>query len=96
MGGSRVSNSKSFLQAVADTLPPCTSEDPELFFPSYHEENIFQIKQAKAVCRKCNISNACLEFALETGDRYAVLGGTTPAERDTMRKRMAEQERRAA
>lgn len=92
-----MSNSKSFMQAVADTLPPCTSEDPELFFPkSYSDEYRFQIAAAKKVCRKCPISNGCLEFALETGDAYGILGGTIPAERDSMRKRMAAQERRVA
>lgn len=83
-----MSNSKTFLQAVADTKPGCTEEDPELFFPNYNEGGEFQARRAKAVCRACPLVSACLEFALDTGDGYAILGGTTPAERSDIKRRM--------
>lgn len=93
-----MSKSKAFLQLIADNPPPCvTINDPELFFPtSYGDEHYFQVKQAKAVCRICPLIADCLEFALDTGDQHGVLGGTTPGDRDTIRRRKAEREERRA
>lgn len=94
-----MSKSKAFLQKIADEPPPCfLIGDPELFFPtSYGDEYRFQIRQAKAVCRGCPVKFDCLEFALDTEDQFAVMAGTTPAERDVIRKRRAlREERRAA
>lgn len=70
--------------------PPCTKEDPELFFPTSEAPDYQpQIRRAKAVCRKCPMKFACLEFALETGDKWAILGGTTPSERTVLQQRRA-------
>lgn len=76
--------------------PPCTKEEPELFFPTNYEnlDHREQIEEAKAVCRKCPMKFACLEFALDTGDKFAILGGTTPPEREAMRQRRAATEDR--
>lgn len=95
--------SKTFLTLVIPAPgsgtqpPPCTTEDPELFFPtSYGDDYRHQINEAKAVCRKCPFSTKanCLEFALDTGDKWAILGGTTPPEREVMHKRRMEQAER--
>ena len=98
--------SKTFLQLViplpdsGTPAPPCTNEDPELFFPdSEIPEHQPQIARAKAVCRKCPTETRinCLEFALETGDKFAILGGTTPSERNSIHaKRIKKAERDAA
>lgn len=71
--------------------PPCTKvPDPELFFPtSYSDDYRHQIEEAKAVCRNCPMKFACLEFALDTGDQHAILGGTTPAERTVIHQKRA-------
>ena len=95
--------SKTFLRLVIpepggpSKPPPCTSENPELFFPtSYSDDYRHQIAEAKAVCRKCPVKLTCLEFALDTGDQHAILGGTTPAERTVLqKKRQARVEREA-
>lgn len=88
--------SKTFLRLVIPEPggpakpPPCTNEEPELFFPiSYTGGYEHQIAQAKAVCRKCPVAATCLEFALDTGDQHAILGGTTPAERTVIQKKRA-------
>lgn len=88
--------SKSFLQLVADEPPPCTEVEPETFFPNYGASDEFLIRLAKRVCAKCPIITECLEFALETGDQHAVLGGTTPAQRDRIRKRRELRDEREA
>jgi WhiB family redox-sensing transcriptional regulator len=89
---------KTFLQLVTNERPPCTKEDPELFFPiSYMTDDYrFQIQQAKAVCKSCPIAAACLEFALDVEDGFAILGGMTPGERQRIKFQQGFQQRRAA
>jgi len=91
-----MSKAKAFLQKIADEPPPCvTIGDPELFFPKgWGDEHQFQIRQAKAVCRGCKLIADCMEFALETEDQFAILAGSTPGERSSIRHRLQEQELR--
>jgi WhiB family redox-sensing transcriptional regulator len=89
------SQGKAFLQLVVPTpdsedKPACANVEPELFFPSYTtEEGAHTEALAKAVCARCPISFQCLEFAFHTGDKWAILGGKTPAEREAMRRTKA-------
>ncbi len=54
----------------------CRDEDPELFFPIGNSgPALIQIEEAKEVCRRCSVSTACLEWALETGQDGGVWGG---------------------
>lgn len=63
----------------------CTGIFTELFFytsgPGHTESDV---TAALAICRTCPVINQCLKFAFDTGDRFAVLGGTTPAQRRVM------------
>ena len=60
---------------------PCGTM-PDLFFPSGNSlETHVGTAQAKAVCRRCPVEEACLEWALTTGQDYGVLGGMTAQER---------------
>ena len=81
--------SKSFMEPVVGKQAACASVEPELFFPSYAiggpGEQVEAL--AKAVCRRCPIINECLEFAFHTGDKWAIMGGMTPAERESIRRR---------
>lgn len=62
---------------LADAL--CASEGfPEAF---YDEEDV---EPARAVCRRCPLATACLDYALDN-EEYGVWGGTTPAERVALR-----------
>ena len=46
----------------------CRDEDPELFFPiGTSGPALLQVEQAKAVCRRCSVTDACLQWALESG-----------------------------
>jgi WhiB family redox-sensing transcriptional regulator len=79
---------KDFLQMMVDTPPPCTDEDPELFFAGHDtQQNERNVRIAKAVCRDCPLIFACHEFALETNDQFAILGGKTPNERSKAQER---------
>jgi len=68
--------------------------DPNLFMAVGSQgdrpgETELRIEEAKAVCRTCCVKEDCLEFALTTGDEFAVMGETTPAERKRLLQRRA-------
>lgn len=68
----------------------CRDEDPELFFPTGTSGPArSQVKQAKRVCRRCPVQKTCLQWAIDSGDAWAVLGGTTPEERRKRAKAVA-------
>lgn len=68
----------------------CRDEDPELFFPIGNSgPALIQIEEAKAVCRRCSVSTACLQWALETGQDGGVWGGMSEDERRALKRRRA-------
>jgi hypothetical protein len=40
---------------------------------------------AKRLCGRCPVQWECLKMALATNDEHAIMGGTTPAERERLR-----------
>lgn len=68
----------------------CREEDPELFFPiGTTGPAVVQAEEAKALCRRCPVMEACLDWALETGQQDGVLGGTDEEERRRIQRRSA-------
>jgi WhiB family transcriptional regulator, redox-sensing transcriptional regulator len=66
----------------------CRGEDPELFFPvGSVGPALAHIAEAKQVCAQCPVREACLNFALSTGQNYGIWGGLTEDERRTLRRR---------
>lgn len=59
----------------------CLGLDPALFFPGQGEST----KEAKAVCTGCTVRVECLDYALETGERFGIWGGKSERERRRMR-----------
>ncbi len=58
----------------------CLDEDPELFFPIGNTgPALLQIEEAKQVCRRCDVRDACLQWALEAGQDH---GGFVASGRD--------------
>ena len=55
----------------------CAQTDPELFFP----EKSGSTRQAKQVCRSCEVRAECLEYALTAGEEFGVWGGLSAQER---------------
>jgi len=74
----------------------CLDENPELFFPIGNTgPALLQIEEAKAVCRRCEIVETCLERAMESGQDAGVWGGMSEDERAALKRRNA-RARRAA
>ena len=66
----------------------CSTADPELFFSvSSLSPALRQVAQAKAICARCHIQQACLRYALDVGPVQGIWGGTTEAERRRLRQR---------
>jgi WhiB family redox-sensing transcriptional regulator len=79
-------NSRTGLVAGLD-LPwkadaACRDEDPDLFFPERGES----LAAPKAVCSRCPVREACLECALDTGQKFGVWGGTSERDRRRLRR----------
>ena len=68
----------------------CLDEDPELFFPVGNADPaLAQIEQAKPVCWRCEVSQTCLNWAMETRQESGVWGGLSPDERRALKRRKA-------
>jgi WhiB family redox-sensing transcriptional regulator len=68
----------------------CRDEDPELFFPIGNTgPAIVQLEQAKAVCRRCPVTDECLSWALESGQDAGIWGGMGEDERRALKRRGA-------
>ena len=65
----------------------CRDHDPELFFPiGSTGPAAVQVERAKSVCRSCRAVQACLEWAVESGQEAGVWGGTSEDERRAVRR----------
>ena len=68
----------------------CLDEDPELFFPIGNTgPALLQIEEAKAVCRRCEVVDTCLKWAIETGQDAGVWGALSEDERRALKRRNA-------
>lgn len=75
----------------------CRDEDPELFFPiGSTGPALSQIDEAKQVCRRCPVTESCLQWALDTGQDAGVWGGLSEDERRALKRRGARQRARTA
>ncbi len=63
----------------------CRGSDVNLFFTPSHlekkEEREAREAQAKAICGRCPVRDACLSFALATREPHGVWGGLNEIER---------------
>ena len=71
----------------------CRDYDNILFFgPDQGESEIEkQAREARAkmVCQGCPVAEPCLEFAMETNQKYGIWGGLTDKERASLKRRRA-------
>ena len=69
-------------------LASCRDEDPELFFPvGSGPAALRQAERARAVCKRCPVVDACVRWAITTGQDAGVWGGLTAEERRAIRRR---------
>ena len=66
-------------------LSNCLGVDPDLFFP----ERGASTREAKEVCRGCEVRIDCLEYALQNGEKFGIWGGMSARERRRIRRQRA-------
>lgn len=70
----------------------CRSYDNLLFFGEEGESELekqARESRAKVVCHRCPVAEPCLEFAMETNQKYGIWGGLTDKERASLKRRRA-------
>ena len=60
----------------------CAQTDPEAFFP----EKGGSTREAKRVCRGCEVRAECLEYALGHDERFGIWGGLSERERRRLKR----------
>lgn len=65
------------------TQAACIGEPLELFFAECPE----LVEQARAVCHRCPIVDACADWALSVPEEWGVFGALTPKERYAIRRK---------
>ena len=60
----------------------CLTADPDLFFPIAAGTAVAtQVSRARRICAGCQVRQQCLDFAMRSGEKDGIWGGTTPEER---------------
>jgi WhiB family transcriptional regulator, redox-sensing transcriptional regulator len=60
----------------------CAETDPEAFFP----EKGGSTREAKRVCGSCEVRAECLEYALESDEKFGIWGGLSERERRRVKR----------
>ncbi|MDR1450254.1 MAG: WhiB family transcriptional regulator [Propionibacteriaceae bacterium] len=60
----------------------CPQTDPDAFYP----EKGGSTREAKSVCRVCEVRKECLEYALANDERYGIWGGLSERERRRLKR----------
>jgi WhiB family transcriptional regulator, redox-sensing transcriptional regulator len=70
----------------------CNQYDNVLFFGEEGESELDKQNReahAKTICAQCPVLEPCLEFAMETNQKYGIWGGLTDKERASLKRRRA-------
>ena len=72
----------------------CLDENPELFFPIGNADPAFhQINKARVICRRCEVADTCLRWAMHSHQDDGVWGGLSVDERHSLKRRNARDRR---
>lgn len=55
--------------------------------PSTYQERHPDVQAALTLCRRCDIQEACLRWAIDTHEPHGVVGGTVPRQRNQRKRR---------
>jgi hypothetical protein len=73
----------------------CRQEDPDLFAPDGTTGKwVPIIAQAKAICNRCPVRDACLQWAVDNRELHGIYGGLDEDERWNLLRRQARNARR--
>jgi WhiB family transcriptional regulator, redox-sensing transcriptional regulator len=60
----------------------CAEVDPTIF----HVDKGGSTREAKLICSRCTVREACLAFALDSEDEFGVYGGLSARQRRDMKR----------
>lgn len=63
----------------------CAGAPADLFFPERDQPDAQRLEQAKAICARCRVREACLGKGM--GEHHGIWGGLTPRERRVLRRK---------
>jgi hypothetical protein len=61
----------------------CIDTDQRMFFPAQGDANT----RARQMCAGCPVRVPCLDYAVDNHEEFGIWGGTTPRERQAIRRR---------
>jgi WhiB family redox-sensing transcriptional regulator len=64
-------------------LAACAGTDQRMFFPAQGDAN----RLARQMCASCPVRIPCLDYAVDNHEEFGIWGGTTPRERQAIRRR---------
>jgi WhiB family redox-sensing transcriptional regulator len=65
----------------------CLDSDLDMFFPvAVGTAANSQVSRALRICQACPVTQQCLDFALRSGEKDGIWGGTTPEQRVRARR----------
>ena len=65
----------------------CLNADPDMFFPvAVGTAASKQVSLALRICEGCAVRQHCLDFAMRSGEKDGIWGGTTPEQRIRARR----------
>jgi WhiB family transcriptional regulator, redox-sensing transcriptional regulator len=70
----------------------CRQYDNVVFFGEEGESELEKQgreARAKSICRTCPVQEPCLEFAMESNQKYGIWGGLSDKERASLKRRRA-------
>lgn len=60
----------------------CNQVDPEIWFPDKGGST----KDAKRICKRCEVTEECLDYALTADERFGIWGGKSERERRKLKR----------
>ncbi len=70
----------------------CLDADPAVFFPEAADDGT----NAKTICARCPVVEACLNYALVNRQHHGVWGGLSEHQREQLHRRHLKRRQRAA
>jgi WhiB family redox-sensing transcriptional regulator len=70
-------------------IVPCHSA-PDIYFVDEEVPGFLVLtKYAKSLCEECPVRNLCADYAITNVENFGVWGGTSPADRKAIRRRIS-------
>jgi WhiB family redox-sensing transcriptional regulator len=57
----------------------CFDEPVDTFYPA--PGDVYKLRKAKSICKECEVRTECLNYALDTNERFGIWGGKSARER---------------